>query len=148
MEVPIDRAIQDVHEHAQSMLGTMGYRLRIASHHQSSVCLVQPRHRQRGTHTHGGILMGLLDIAGILSNLYGKRGKVETLTLSLSTTFLAAVHSQKLAAIGELTKAGNSVYFANSKVIDIASETILATAQGTFRIRPKKRDGRPRREEA
>ena len=53
---------------------------------------VQPRHRQRGTHTHGGILMGLLDIAGILSNLYGKRGKVETLTLSLSTNFLAAVH--------------------------------------------------------
>ena len=109
---------------------------------------VQPRHRQRGTHTHGGILMGLLDIAGILSNLYGKRGKVETLTLSLSTNFLAAVHSEKLAAIGELTKAGNSVYFANSKVFDIASETILATAQGTFRIRPKKRDGRPRREEA
>ena len=87
--------------------------------------------------------MGLLDIAGILSNLYGKRGKVETLTLSLSTTFLAAVHSQKLAAIGELTKAGNSVYFADSKVIDIASKTILATAQGTFRIRPKKRDVRP-----
>ena len=109
---------------------------------------VQPRHRQRGTYTHGGILMGLLDIAGILSNLYGKRVKVETLTLSLSTNFLAAVHSQKLAAIGELTKAGNSVYFANSKVIDIASETILATAQGTFRIRPKTRDGRPRREEA
>lgn len=109
---------------------------------------VQPRHRQRGTYTHGGILMGLLDIAGILSHLYGKRGKVETLTLALSTNFLAAVHSQKVAAIGEVTKAGNSVYFANSKVIDIASETVLATAQGTFRIREKKQDGRPRREEA
>jgi uncharacterized protein (TIGR00369 family) len=109
---------------------------------------VQPRHRQRGTYTHGGILMGLLDIAGILSHLYGKRGKVETLTLALSTNFLAAVHSEKVAAIGEVTKAGNSVYFANSQVIDIASETVLATAQGTFRIRAKSQDGRPKREEA
>ena len=55
---------------------------------------VQPRHRQRGTFTHGGILMGLLDIAGLLSNLYDKRDKVETLTLALSTNFLAAVHSE------------------------------------------------------
>ena len=48
---------------------------------------VQPRHRQRGSFTHGGILMGLLDIAGLLSNLYDKRDKVETLTLALSTNF-------------------------------------------------------------
>ena len=33
---------------------------------------VQPRHKQRDKHTHGGILMGLLDIAGILSNLFDK----------------------------------------------------------------------------
>jgi uncharacterized protein (TIGR00369 family) len=99
---------------------------------------VQPRHRQRGTYTHGGILMGLLDIAGILSHLHSKRGQVEALTLALSTNFLAAVHSQRVAATGEVTKAGKSVYFANSQVIDIASETILATAQGTFRIRRKK----------
>jgi uncharacterized protein (TIGR00369 family) len=99
---------------------------------------VQPRHRQRGTYTHGGILMGLLDIAGILSHLHSKRGQVEALTLALSTNFLAAVHSQRVAATGEVTKAGKSVYFANSQVIDIASETILATAQGTFRIRKKK----------
>ena len=69
---------------------------------------VQPRHRQRGTFTHGGILMGLLDIAGLLSNLYDKRDKVETLTLALSTNFLAAVHSKRVAAIGEATKAGNA----------------------------------------
>ncbi len=99
---------------------------------------VQPRHRQRGNFTHGGILMGLLDIAGLLSNLYDKRDKVETLTLALSTNFLAAVHSKRVAAIGEATKAGNAVYFANSRVIDIATDTVLATAQGTFRIRPKK----------
>ena len=109
---------------------------------------VQPRHRQRGTYTHGGILMGLLDIAGILSHLHGKRGQVETLTLALSTNFLAAVHSQRVAAIGEVTKAGNAVYFSNSKVIDIASETVLATAQGTFRIRAKNEPVLPRREEA
>tara|TARA_B100000519_G_C13946127_1_gene298508 strand:+ start:159 stop:599 length:441 start_codon:yes stop_codon:yes gene_type:complete len=104
---------------------------------------VQQRHRQRGTFTHGGILMGLLDIAGLLSNLYDKRDRVETLTLSLSTNFLAAVHSERLAAIGEVTKAGNSVYFANSKVIDIMTDTVLATAQGTFRIRLKKNPEKP-----
>ena len=109
---------------------------------------VQPRHRQRGTYTHGGILMGLLDIAGILSHLHGKRGQVETLTLALSTNFLAAVHSQRVAAIGEVTKAGNSVYFANSQVIDIASKTSLAMAQGTFRIRTKKESDRPKQEES
>ena len=47
----------------------------------------------------------------------------------MSTNFLAAVHSKRVAAIGEATKAGNAVYFANSKVIDIATDTVLATAQ-------------------
>jgi uncharacterized protein (TIGR00369 family) len=104
---------------------------------------VQQRHRQRGAFTHGGILMGLLDIAGLLSNLYDKRDKVETLTLALSTNFLAAIHSERIAAIGEATKSGNSVYFANSRVIDIRTDTVLATAQGTFRIRPKKNPCKP-----
>lgn len=98
---------------------------------------VKPIHRQRGTYTHGGILMGLLDIAAMLSGVYGKRGQVQTLTLSLSTSFIAAIRSERLAAIGTLTRAGRSVYFAESRVTDIATDTLLATAQGTFRIRPK-----------
>ncbi|PPR62565.1 MAG: hypothetical protein CFH10_00783 [Alphaproteobacteria bacterium MarineAlpha4_Bin2] len=108
---------------------------------------VLPHHRHRGSHTHGGILMGLLDISGLLSNLYDKHDRVETLTQSLSTNFIAAVHSQKLAAIGELIKAGNSVYFANSKIIDIETDTLLANGQGTFRIRPKDHGKRSGREE-
>lgn len=98
---------------------------------------VKPIHRQRGTYTHGGILMGLLDIAAMLSGIHDRRGQVQTLTLSLTTNFIAAIHSRRLAAIGELTHAGRSVYFAESRVIDIATDTLLATAQGTFRIRPK-----------
>jgi len=98
---------------------------------------VKEKHRQRGTYTHGGILLGLLDISAMLSGLHGKRGKVQTLTLSLSTNFIAAIHSKRLAAIGALTHAGRSVYFAESRVVDIATDTLLATAQGTFRIRPR-----------
>ena len=104
---------------------------------------VKPIHRQRGTYTHGGILMGLLDISAMLSGIYGKRGQVQTLTLSLTTSFLNAIHSKRVAAIGELMHAGRSVYFAESRVIDIATDTVLATAQGTFRIRPRKPDGAP-----
>ena len=98
---------------------------------------VQPRHRQRGTFTHGGILMGLLDIAGLLSNLYDKRDKVETLTLALSTNFLAAVHSKRVAAIGEATKAGNAVYFANSGH-RYRHRYGTGDRPGDVRIRPKK----------
>ena len=98
---------------------------------------VQPRHRQRGSFTHGGILMGLLDIAGLLSNLYDKRDKVETLTLALSTNF----RSRPLKTRGRNWRGDKSrkrSLFCKFKVIDIATDTVLATAQGTFRIRAKK----------
>ena len=82
---------------------------------------------------------------GSALNLYDKRDKVETLTLALSTNFLAAVHSKRVAAIGEATKAGNAVYFANSAVIDIATDTVLATAQGRSEFVRRKTPSYPAR---
>jgi|TARA_B100000315_G_scaffold216092_1_gene215752 uncharacterized protein (TIGR00369 family) len=100
---------------------------------------VRDRHRNNfGDYTHGGILMGLLDISALLSGIHDKRGTVDVLTLSLTTNFIAAPHSERVAAEGELIHIGRSTFFARSKVMDIASGQLLATGDGVFRIRAKK----------
>ena len=100
---------------------------------------VQDRHQNNyGDYTHGGILMGLLDISALLSGIHDKRGTVDVLTLSLTTNFIAAAHSERVAAEGELVHIGRSTFFARSKVMDIASGELLAPGDGVFRIRVKK----------
>jgi uncharacterized protein (TIGR00369 family) len=100
---------------------------------------VQDRHRNsRDSYTHGGILMGLLDIACLYAGVHGRAGAVDSVTISLNTNFIAALYSERLAAEGELVRLGRSIYFAQSRVIDIATGTLLATAQGTFKVRAKK----------
>ena len=38
-------------------------------------------------------------------------------------------------AVGELTRAGRSLYFSDAKVIDPANGAVLASGQGTFKYR-------------
>lgn len=100
---------------------------------------VRDRHRNNfGDYTHGGILMGLLDISALLSGIYETRDTVDVLTLSLTTNFIAAPHTERVAAEGELIHIGRSTFFARAKVVDIASGQLLATGEGVFRIRQKK----------
>ena len=98
---------------------------------------VQPRHLNRQRSLQGGVVATLLDAAGGYAGLAADGGAVgHAVTVTLTISYLAKVRGGRLRAIGEVTKAGRSLYFADAELIGEDGECI-ATAQGAFkRSRP------------
>jgi len=90
-------------------------------------------HRQRGRFIHGGVLMSLMDIAGIHAGLRAAGEARDGVTVSLNCNFLAVAKSARVFAEGRLLRKGRSMFFSECRVIDAETDNLLATAQGVFK---------------
>jgi len=90
-------------------------------------------HRNRGDYIHGGVLMALMDIAGIMA---GGRASGETrnsVTVNLNCNFLSAAFAEKVFAEGKIVRKGRSMFFADCRVLDAETGKILSTASGIYK---------------
>lgn len=96
--------------------------------------LASPNLENRTRRVQGGVLCTLLDAAAGYAGLYAEEGQpqLESLTLSLTTNFIASGEGKVLVAEGSIERQGRSIYFARSEIW-FDSSLLLATAIGTFK---------------
>lgn len=93
-----------------------------------------PHHGNRSGRVQGGVLCTLLDAVAGYAGLHSAAGEPakQSVSLSLTTNFLAAGDGTLLVAKGFVDRKGRGIYFARSEVwLDDAR--LLATAMGTFK---------------
>jgi uncharacterized protein (TIGR00369 family) len=96
-----------------------------------------PQHRNRQGFIHGGVIGALLDSAGMFAGTFDVetgRGKA-AVTVSTACQFIGSTKGESVEAIGELTRAGRSLYFSDAKVTDPETGAVLASGQGTYKYR-------------
>ena len=90
-------------------------------------------HRNRGDYIHGGVLMSLMDIAGIMA---GGRASGETrkaVTVTLNCNFLATAMGESIYAEGRIIRKGRSMFFSDIRVVDAETGKIYSSGQGTYK---------------
>lgn len=97
---------------------------------------VAPHHLNRSGIPHGGIYALMLDTAMGYSGAY--TGEAEdrrmTLTLSMTVNYLSRPKGTRLIAEGRRRGGGTKTFFTEGTLVDETGE-LIATAQGTFRVR-------------
>ena len=94
---------------------------------------VLPRHMAGGGFVHGGVLMGLIDIAALYAGNYVDGRRRPLVTINLATSFLAPARCARLVAEGCLQRAEDPLFYAEATVRDPDSGRDLASGQGSFR---------------
>ena len=94
---------------------------------------VRPEHRNTVGYLHGGVISSLLDIAGAVSGSHGISNEIVSVTINLSTNFMAPHRSDQAVAEGELIRSTRTMFFAQSKLYDPVNNMLCATATGTFK---------------
>lgn len=98
---------------------------------------IAPHHLNRSGLLHGGILATLLDTAMGYAGCFATEPGLtrRTLTLSLTTNFIASVRNGRLQITARRTGGGKTIYFADGEVCD-ADDRLIATGAGTFKYLP------------
>lgn len=99
---------------------------------------VRPEHRNTVGYLHGGVIASLLDIAGAVSGSFGIAEDYVSITINLNCNFIAAHKSDHVVAEGEIIRTTKSLFFAQSKLYDPATNRLCATATGTYTPRRRK----------
>lgn len=96
--------------------------------------VVRPEHCNRKGTVHGGVLMSLIDAAGLWAGV--EKGVVlpSVSTAGLNCSFLRGASSDttSLRAEAEVTKRGRSTHFASISVYGLPERKLLATGQGIY----------------
>lgn len=94
-------------------------------------------HRNRQGYVHGGVIGALLDSAGLYAGVYDPQtGRARVaLTVSTACQYMGATNGAELEAIGEVVRAGRSMFFADARVLDRETGEVLACGQGTYKFR-------------
>ena len=114
--------------------GLLGYRLALWEPDRAVIEYdVDAGHLNRSGVLHGGVLVTLLDTAAGYAGCHcAVPGRIRrTLTLSLTTNFVASVTAGRLRVEGRRTGGGRTIFFAAEARDD--SGRLLAGAVGTFR---------------
>ena len=101
---------------------------------------VRPEHRNTVGYLHGGVISSLLDIAGAVSGSYGISNELVSVTVNLTTQFMAPHQGGLVVAEGELVRETNTLFFAQSRLFDAESNRLCAMATGTFKRQERKTD--------
>lgn len=94
---------------------------------------VKPRHRAGGGFVHGGVLMGLIDVAALYAGNYVEGKRRPLVTINLATSFISSGRCARLVADGRLQHAGRSIFFAEASVTDPDTGRVVASGSGSFR---------------
>lgn len=97
---------------------------------------IEPVHLNRHGIPHGGVYAMLLDTAMGYAGCYTGSGEERRLamTLSLTTSFIGRPAGRVLIAEAQRIGGGKRTFFAEGTVRD-ETDTLIATASGTFRYR-------------
>jgi uncharacterized protein (TIGR00369 family) len=98
---------------------------------------VRPEHRNTVGYLHGGVISGLLDIAGAVAGSYGNARESVSITVNLNVNFMAPHEADVVAVEGELIRATTSLFFAQAKLLDPKNNLLCATATGTYKKKPR-----------
>ncbi len=90
-------------------------------------------HRNRGDYIHGGVLMSLMDIAGIMAGVRASGDRKPAVTVNLSCNFLSTAMGKTVHAEGKVVRKGRSMFFCDCRVVDAESGKIFSTAQGVYK---------------
>ncbi|GAA5232160.1 PaaI family thioesterase [Verticiella sediminum] len=100
--------------------------------------LLRPELCNTGGTVHGGVLMTMLDTAGMwASSLPGRASSGAT--VSISCNFVSAVRPsecERLIARAKITRAGKRMYFANIEASALPGGKLVATAQAVYAFPP------------
>lgn len=96
---------------------------------------IGPEHLNRHGTVHGGVLMAMLDTAGLWA-ISDPDGDVppKAVTVSLSCSFVgrSEVGDTKILATGRISKHGRRTYFSSIIAESLPSGRLVATAQGIY----------------
>lgn len=95
--------------------------------------VVGPEHLNSGGTLHGGLLATMIDHAGGVAGCYSVCGRSrKAVTLSLTTSFLAAASGGTITAIGRKRSGGRRIFAATCEITDEAGR-LLAIGEATYR---------------
>ena len=90
-------------------------------------------HRNRQDYIHGGVLMSLMDIVGIMAGCRGSDETKPAVTVNLSCNFLSSAMGRTVHAEGKVVRKGRSMFFCDCRVVDAETGKIYSTAQGVYK---------------
>ena len=115
----------------------VGYRLVHWAPGESKIAVtLTPSHTNRSGAPHGGVICTIIDSAGGYAGCYcATPGNVRrTLTLSLTTSFIARATGRELIATGKVRGGGARTFFASIEVHDDTG-ALIATGEGVYQYR-------------
>lgn len=104
--------------------------------------LKQEHCNRQGT-VHGGVLLSLMDTAGLWANAPADGSMPAAATASLNCNFLRGARLAKVASLraeSQVTKRGRAIYFSTVSVYACPGEELIATGQGVFSIAAQRRE--------
>jgi uncharacterized protein (TIGR00369 family) len=96
---------------------------------------IGPQHLNRHGTVHGGVLMAMLDTAGLWAiSDPNENAAPKAVTVSLNCSFVgtSGAEDSKIRATGRISKAGRRTYFASIIAESQPSGQLVATAQGIY----------------
>lgn len=95
--------------------------------------VIGPEHRNSQGFLHGGILATMIDHSGGIAGCYVPDGASrKAVTISLTTSFLAAAASGTITAVSRKRPGGKRIFVATTEVTDDAGR-LLAIGEATYR---------------
>ncbi len=85
------------------------------------------------SYIHGGVLMSLMDVAGIMAGISGSGETRGAVTVNLNCNFLSAAMGDTVHAEARVTRKGRSMFFCDCRVVDAATGKLYATGQGGYK---------------
>ena len=101
---------------------------------------IERRHTNTVGLLHGGVILSLLDIGGAMACLYGNREKYVAITVNQNTSFVTAHRSDRAIVEARLIGRGARLCFTETTVLDAGSDTLCATALGTYNLFRRQRE--------
>lgn len=98
---------------------------------------VQPQLCNRHGSVHGGVMMTLMDVAGLWAGAPGDGTPPRAATVSLTCNFLRAAPAGTegvLRAEAEVVKRGRFLYFSTIRLLAGAEGALLASGQGIYSV--------------
>ena len=90
---------------------------------------------------HGGVIMSLLDVAGLRAGVPVGTAQVSAATVSINCNFLSAARhgeATSLMAKATVTKQGKSLFFSTISAYEMPSGKVIASGTGIYSlVRPK-----------
>ena len=95
---------------------------------------VQPKHRNRGSSIHGGVIATLIDIVGDMAGIWTPAGERKTVTINLNVNFIAGTSADVVYARGTRAHATRGMLFSNAEIFEPDTGRLLANGQGIYKL--------------